>query len=583
MSRFLFLLLTLFAVEAFAARPTPPPLLQYIMDEVEPEAAGFITLPKYSESGEYELSWGLDEAADSYVLEKYTADIGQTQWQSVYTGNATSLAIEETNNGRYKYRIQGCIGGVCGLYLESDYIHVDIPPAAPANVVAIQSGDQNIITWNAVTLSASTGTSAAKPAGETSLASTTNEVTSADAVVYYLEQSVNGNDYQVIEQTTATGYSHTAKANEASRYRVSACDPVSRVCTGASTPSNIVGGLAGTDNLAGSFANNQVSLSWNPVPGAVYYLLEVQINGGQWTELDLAYQNYYRYDDIGEGSYTFRIRPCDSEACYEASQQNYSIGVAESGQCRLLENRLEGYIGSSAYYLRSPDPTPDVEMMPGMLRSNLTKGGGLLMIASVTESEARMGHWQISPAASPGSGWTLQLLSGNEFKQAAPTRGGLYMTCRQENATTARLTFVNAGASDSFTVSAGILSDDTLQLQLLAEQADNTLVHKDGDNNLYLELPARHGNKRLKITQVNGVWQSEVLSLGDSSWLDLVAALEVTDYQINFADYDDDSREDMRMTSAELSNIYIFNAIDGYNVLPTVTINTQLLGVPVTN
>ncbi|WP_281560851.1 hypothetical protein [Thalassomonas sp. RHCl1] len=422
-----------------------PVVVHYIMDEIEPEAAGTITLPDISNTGEYTVSWTLEQPGEYYVLEALTADSGNNHWQQVFSGDATSWSVSQADNGRYKYQVKACDSNGCGNYLESAYVTVELPPSEPSNVIAEQVGNENSVRWTASTLASnSIAKSALKPAAmaSTQVAKTAQTQTqTSEIITYLLEQSINGDNYQPLEQTTATSFSHTVTENETRRYRVSACDQ--DLCSKPSAQSNAVGGFAGTNRFTGSASGNQVNFTWDEVTGATSYLIQVQYNGGEWLIVAFTEELYYLYDLPGEGQYNFRVRACDALTCYEGSAQQYAVTINSSAQCRQFADQFQIYSDNGNYYLVSPDPTPAIEFIPGTLLIPVRK-----------DNELRMGLWQISPLQSPAEHWQLTSISKAEFKQAGAASGGLYMSCQPGESSSAILSYRNVDGSDSFSVQA---------------------------------------------------------------------------------------------------------------------------------
>ena len=422
-----------------------PAVAYYIINDIEPEPAGTITLPDISYSGEYTVSWQLEQAGEYYVLEALTADSGNNRWQQVYSGSAASWNVSQTSNGRYKYQVKACDSDGCGNYLESAYVRVDLPPTEPTNVIAEQSGDENSIRWTASRLQPDS--IAKTPLKQNGLVSTQlaksqlTETQAGGTITYLLEQSINGDNYQLLEQTTATSFNHTVTPDETRRYRVSACDNAS--CSKPSAQSNAVGGLVGSSRFTGSLSNNQVNFTWDAVAGATRYLVQVQYNGGEWLTVDFTEELYYLYDLPGEGAFNFRVRACDAATCYEGSSQHYSVSVNSSAQCLQFAQQFQVFNQDGSYYLVSPDPTPVIEFIPGTLLIPVRK-----------DDEARMGLWQISAQQSQAEHWQLASISKAEFKQAGPASGGLYMSCQAGESSSAILHYRNVDGSDSFSLQA---------------------------------------------------------------------------------------------------------------------------------
>jgi len=174
---------------------------------IPPQAPASISVPGAS-SGPTTVSWAASANTTSYQLMHSFNGGG---WTSVYTGNTTSVVINETTTGSYAYEVRACYSNQCSSYITSGTVAVTIPPAsAPSLSVPSSSNDgQYTISWSGV----------------------------AGATSYQLQEQTNYGGWYDVQNNGSTSWATSPKNNGAYSYQVRACNAGG--CSGWSTAGTV--------------------------------------------------------------------------------------------------------------------------------------------------------------------------------------------------------------------------------------------------------------------------------------------------------------------------------------------------------
>lgn len=149
-----------------------------------------------------------------------------------------------------------------------------------------------------------------------------NDVSGANS--YALAIQFNSNDW--------TGYDYVTNGSSKTwtnmppgdrRYRVKACN--GEICSEASGVSNYVtilpSGAPQTPNKPSATVHgNTITVDWNTISNASYYMVSIQFNNGTWT--DFKYRSdisQISWTGLGSGTRKYRVKACTSEKCSAAS------------------------------------------------------------------------------------------------------------------------------------------------------------------------------------------------------------------------------------------------------------------------
>lgn len=167
-----------------------------------PSAVPGLSVPAKSLGGSFAVSWSAATEADAYELEE---SVNGGPWAGIVSGTATSQAFSAKPTGSYAYRVRAGNAAGWGAYSAPGTVVVIQPPAAPVLAVpASSSSGSATVTWSA-------------------MAMTTN---------YPLEHSVEGGEWQLVQNDGATHSVRTGLSYATYAFRVRACNEAG--CSGYS-------------------------------------------------------------------------------------------------------------------------------------------------------------------------------------------------------------------------------------------------------------------------------------------------------------------------------------------------------------
>ncbi|MCD9088697.1 hypothetical protein [Stenotrophomonas sp. SY1] len=262
-------------------------------------AAPTVTVPAYSDTGSYTVSWNAAASATTYELQE---QFDGGAWQVSYNGSALSIAMSGKSGGLYGYRARACRGAICGAWGATASISVQSIPSEISVVSApsLSNNGSYTVSW--------TGTS-----GATS---------------YKLDESASGGSWSQVQSTSALFKSVTGKANGTYSYRVSACNAAG--CGGVSGSANVrvvhPPAPAPVLSAPASSSNGSYSVSWAAVPTTTKYHLEESLPGGGWSEIYSGSGSSFAIGGKGNGTYLYRAIACNDGGCSDYSQ-NLAVSV----------------------------------------------------------------------------------------------------------------------------------------------------------------------------------------------------------------------------------------------------------------
>jgi len=120
------------------------------------------------------------------------------------------------------------------------------------------------------------------------------------------------------------------------------------------------------------------------------------------------------------------------------------------------------------------------------------------------------------------------------------------------------------------------VGDITIFIEIFSLEENK--VYKDSSNNLYIKLPAAHGNKYIKL--INGTWESVELTQAQISIIE--SELILSDYSIAYGEFIGGSMQDIKLSSVNGHEILLEGTSGGFKkARRTIFIHTDLLGSPV--
>jgi YD repeat-containing protein len=256
-----------------------------------PATAPALSVPATSATGSYTVSWGNVSTATSYTLQQ---SINGGGWSTVYSGSATSQAVNGEGNGTYAYQVRACNAGGCGAWSATATTVVTHPPAsAPSlTVPATSATGSYTVSWSAV----------------------------SGATNYTLQQSVNGGGWSTAYSGSGTNQSFNL-ADGTYTYQIQACNAggcgpwsagqtivVSHV---PAVPTNVVQRLVSNGKVV------QETLSWDAVSGASSYEVENGSTGAivyQGTATTVTVSSWAAHGGTPD-SFPAAVRACNAYGC----------------------------------------------------------------------------------------------------------------------------------------------------------------------------------------------------------------------------------------------------------------------------
>ncbi|MCC7633395.1 RHS repeat protein [Stenotrophomonas rhizophila] len=334
-----------------------------------------ITVPAFSGTGAFEVSWTAAATADSYELRE---QIDSAPATDVFSGAGRSWSTSARPGGTYAYTVRACLQMVCGAWSAPARVAVQLPPATAPQVFVpgVSGGGTIALSWTAVagasnycvTEQIGTGASAslqcvpgqtltltARPAGSynygvhgcnaagcgpSSMASTTvvyapgsapvlsvpttslggtytvSWAPVSGAEVYGLEESVNGGGWALVVSHGSTSQAFGNKPTGNYAYRVRAGNAAGWGAYSAEGAVMVIQPpTAPSLSAPGSSSNGSITVSWTPVPMAVSYLLEQSVDGGAWTGVQHDGSTQATRTGLGFATYLYQVKACNEAGC----------------------------------------------------------------------------------------------------------------------------------------------------------------------------------------------------------------------------------------------------------------------------
>lgn len=262
-------------------------LVARVSNSIAPVASG-LTVPSFSSTGSYTVSWQPSSQATGYELEERT---GAGAWQPLYTGTATSQAISGKVAGTYSYRLRACLNQGCGSWSAEATVAVQFAPTATAalSVPVTAVGGTYTVSWTAV----------------------------GGAESYTLKESINSGTWTTVYTGTAQSQGYTGKAAGSYRYQVQGCNqagcgPLSNIGTVSAVHAPTA---APAVSVPATSTTGSYTVSWTAVATATTYQVEQSAGGGAWTSVHNAAGTSVALSGRATGSYSYRARACNEAGC----------------------------------------------------------------------------------------------------------------------------------------------------------------------------------------------------------------------------------------------------------------------------
>lgn len=253
-----------------------------------PSGTSTVSVPTFSNNGNYTVSWAGVAGSASYKLEE-SANGGD--WVLIHNAPGLSLTIANKANGTYSYRVSGCNAAGCGGTSSTVNVRVLHPPAAvPVLSAPASSFNGNYtITWTAV----------------------------STATEYRLEESVPNGGWSLIYSGNSLSHTVSGKGNGTYLYRATACNEGG--CSGYSQNASVSVLLppAGAPSISAPATNSSgaYTVTWTAIAMTTSYRLEESTNGGAWTLIHDEGSTGRSMSGKASGTYKYRVQACNTSGC----------------------------------------------------------------------------------------------------------------------------------------------------------------------------------------------------------------------------------------------------------------------------
>lgn len=282
-----------------------------------PPSPGSISAAAAGDLSSISVSWAASSGATSYRLQQR---FNAHPYSGVYSGAATSFAVNSPADGTYTFQVQACNLGGCSAPTTSNSAVIAHIPSAPSAINAPGTSNGPItVGWSS----------------------------SAYATSYTLEQSVNGAAWGAIYSGAATSFAFSVGTTANYAYRVKACN--ANGCGGYATSGRVVVTIppssAPVVSAPGTTSTSSYTVAWSGVSGATSYDLQERVNGSGWSTVQSA--NALSWGASGKlhnTTYGYIARACNAGGCgpWSATASVYVWLIPGTPSAPVLTNTTQG-------------------------------------------------------------------------------------------------------------------------------------------------------------------------------------------------------------------------------------------------
>lgn len=260
-------------------------------EQVDSPPAGSTPSLQYNPSytGSYTVSWSSIPHATTYqLLEGYYINQNTIMSSRVYSGSGTSWSTSGKTPNNYTYEVRGCDPAGCGAWSPgvTETVKVEGAPGASPNPSFTGS---YTVSWS----------------------------TETGATSYQLQQAVGSGSWSQVYSGSGSSWGASGKSVGTYHYRERACSSSGCGTWSASTTESV---SLPTTLAAPALSPNPsdtggYTVSWNAATGASSYQLQQSANGGAWSQVYSGTGRSWSTSGKANGSYAYRVRPCDALGC----------------------------------------------------------------------------------------------------------------------------------------------------------------------------------------------------------------------------------------------------------------------------
>jgi YD repeat-containing protein len=257
-----------------------------------------VSVPSGTINGAYTVSWSAPAGANTYTVQE--AVNGGT-WTTIASGTTTnSISRPGTTSGSYTYRVEAFNRTVAGSagWGTSAAVTVNtsygVVPSTPASLTVPSANYTGTVTisWDA----------------------STPVVTG-----YTLQQKLGNGNWTTVYSGTGTSTTRSGLGNGTYTYQVQACNTSGggSACSGWATSNALVVTLPPSPAPTAQVQTQNSTtgtyiVSWSGNNEATYYVVQMQVNGGAWTQVQSGTGT--AYDAVGQANatYSYRVEACNA-------------------------------------------------------------------------------------------------------------------------------------------------------------------------------------------------------------------------------------------------------------------------------
>ena len=260
-----------------------------------------VSVPSGTINGSYQVTWSAPAGANTYTVQEA---VNGGAWTTIASGTTTnSISRPGTTSGSYTYRVEAFNRTVTGSagWGTSAAVTVNtsygVVPSTPANLTVPSTNYTGTVTisWGA----------------------STPIVTG-----YTLQQKLGSGNWATVYSGTGTSTTLSGLGNGTYTYQVQACNTSGggSACSAWATANALVVTLPPSPAPTAQVQTQNSTtgtyiVSWFGNNEATYYVVQMQVNGGAWTQVQSGTGT--AYDAVGQtnATYSYRVESCNAGGC----------------------------------------------------------------------------------------------------------------------------------------------------------------------------------------------------------------------------------------------------------------------------
>ncbi|MDF3983654.1 hypothetical protein P3W23_16785 [Luteibacter sp. PPL554] len=256
-----------------------------------PVSPATVTASAASDLSSIAIGWSVTTNATSYKVEQ---SVNGGAWSALYSGTATTAAVNAPADATYQYRASACNANGCSAPTTSVTVTIaHVPPALTSISVPATSSGSVGISWPAA----------------------------AYATSYQIDHTTNGTWTTIWSGTGTSTVIGEGTSNW--YYRVRACN--ANGCGGYAVSGVVIVTVppATAPAMGGGGTSNTgaYTISWSGVAGTASYNLMESANGGAWTTVQNNGAVGWSTSGRGNGTYVYQVQACNAGGCGPFSGQ----------------------------------------------------------------------------------------------------------------------------------------------------------------------------------------------------------------------------------------------------------------------